>query len=145
MPASWTRLRFACAWANDRPVRAVRSSSAALLGRCAGATVSVGTPLGLRCSTGNSPAQSDGSVCPVATVPAVVRSSRQLRTCFSAPGTATLSWLGQSAARAGAAVHAAATTASITILLPLPTAPERYEPDRCRSMRECENFPRGRS
>lgn len=46
-----------------------------------------GTPLGVARSFGVSPAQSAGSVCPEATVPAVVNSSRQSACWWAAPGT----------------------------------------------------------
>src|SRR6266511_5056913 len=59
-----------------------------------------GTPVGLTVRTELSPAQSPGTVCPVATVPAVVRSARQATSCCSAPGTRRR-WA-QSSAAAGA-------------------------------------------
>src|SRR5689334_8632082 len=79
-----------------------------------------GTPLGLVVPAACSPAQSFGLVWPVATVPAVVRSSRQTTCCSSAPGTAIFDWRAQWApfglsAAAGTAVASAPPRARTSV------------------------------
>src|SRR5690348_13358211 len=76
-----------------------------------------GPPLGFWVPAACSPAQSFGLVCPLLTVPAVVRSSRQATSCSSAPGTAIFDWRAQwpspgLSAAAGPAVSSAVPRAS---------------------------------
>jgi hypothetical protein len=60
-----------------------------------------GTPEGFCVPAACRPAQSWTFVCPLPTVPAVVRSSRQLTTCFSACGTESRSATAQCPADRG--------------------------------------------